>query len=302
MHRLQQFIIGDLLPSISNLADAENAGWRAECRAEIVEIFLWLHLGVETGSFPALPSKDVYDSYLRPFFDSLLPQDDRLREEMRSGPRYVPHSPESNALILGLPRYAKILVEMAMRGDDVFAEERSKFANPGSLQGMFQTLLVLYSAFLQSRSARRFTYEVNFANQNEWEKDWQADCSADNVREAESLTSSSAVALTLAGYLTLWGYGANFNEAFHNLEGSREISRSDIFNLRERITQIQSWRIDLRGRQSSDRFEKIKQKIATEVETEIKTLKIDGRCLVSFNESIDSAFELWGVRSPVLVT
>ena|SRR5713101_1167956 len=124
MHRLEQFVVGILLPNISQLpkvsdlethpdmferiggseeafgslseaqepAEGEDAAWLGEIRAEIIESFLWLHLGVEIGSFSEEFSRAVYETYLAPFFKSLLSRNRRVLDQMRFDDIYVAHS------------------------------------------------------------------------------------------------------------------------------------------------------------------------------------------------------------------
>lgn len=275
MHRLGQFIVGTLLPRLDRLgAVSGKPAWLAETRAEIIEAFLWLHLGVEIGSFPEGASREVYKTYIVPFFRSLMTKDPVLLEEMKRGERYVAHSPESEALVFALPRYATILSEMAMRGDEVFTKEQAGFEKPDGLQGLFQTLSLLYSSFVASPAVRQFTYEVNFERENAWDKDWSTIFTADEVREADISGSASPIALTFAGYLNFWGHGVRCREAVQDFEGSEEASFSDVWKLRDRVSEIQSWRINLRSRHVANRFELIQKKIAAELRTPTRDTKV----------------------------
>jgi len=324
MHRLEQFIVEILLPPIDRLREielevledfpdpvgdlsesierpnksavpeGEESAWRAETRAEIIEAFLWLHLGVEIGSFPEEATRAAYKAVLAPFFKSLLSRDDVVLDQLRFGERYVAHSPESQALVLALPRYASILVELAMREEEVFGKEQAGFDDPGGLRSLFQTLSLLYSSFVANPAVRQFTYELNFAEPHVWERDWKKNCTGNEAREADISGSGPPIALTLAGYLNFWGHGARCAELFQGLEGSEEVSTFDIGRLRNRFSELLRWRINLRSRDSTERFERIQEGLVQQLQRETKTLKVDPRGLALLQESMESAFELWG--------
>jgi len=88
MHRLQEFAFGQVLPNLTLLRELEGAGHEALAamvRARLTESLLWLHLGVETGSFPEGASSDVYRAFFEDFFGSLRSKDASARREMRDG-------------------------------------------------------------------------------------------------------------------------------------------------------------------------------------------------------------------------
>ena len=303
MHRLQQFVVGTLLPKLSRLAltIGGRPAWAAETRAELVEAFLWLHLGMEIGSFPEQPSRDVYKTYLSPFFKSLLQPNRETSEAMRDGPEYVPHSAESRELLSAAPRYSRVLVEMAMReeeggAEDIFVREQAGLKDSVAMQGLFQTLLLLHSSFDASPAVRQFTYEMSFVEQDVWRQDWEADSHPEEVREADISGSASPIALTLAGYLTFWGHGGRCAEALASFDGNEAASSSQIFRLKQRLREIYSWRITLQSRFAAKRFEAVQQRFAQYLAQETTTQGIDPRCAVTIQESMESAFELWGVR------
>lgn len=307
MHRLQQFVSRNIISKLESLPQGLNipanlgatgTTWLALTRAELIEAFLWLHLGVELGAFPEEASRDVFSVYLVPFFESLLSPDGSLREEMRSGKIYVAHSTESEALTLPLPYYAKILVEKAMRGEevhDLFLTQRAGFENPESLSGVFQTLLILYSRFAAKKAVRQFTYEISFAGQNDWERDWRPECEADEVREADRSGEGSASALTLAGYFSFWDHAAKFEEAFETVEERESVSRSDLFRLRTRTMEIQSWRINLSGRNTSGRFDQVQKRVIKAIKEDAGESAVDSRLTALILESQTQALELWGL-------
>ena len=167
MHRLQTFLTEVLFPTLSALSTEATTSKPQQLslmRREVVEHVLWLHLGTEIGAFPYRQSRKIYTAYLGPFFQSLVSRDLDERAAMAAGRVYVAHSEESRALVLGLPRYANILVEKAMRSEDIFESERLEFRNAQSLSGLFQTLLLLHSRFAVSETVRQFTYDIRAAS------------------------------------------------------------------------------------------------------------------------------------------
>jgi hypothetical protein len=296
LQRLEQFLIGTLLPSVtraSELLRSGEASRLAEARSEVVEAFLWLHLGVEVGAFAEEQSGEIYKQYGLPFFESLLLQEFGEREERP--PEYVAHSEESIALLGTLPRYAAILAEKAMRREEIFGEELLEFDNHDSVHGLFQTLLLFYTSFAANPAVRQFTYELNFADDDAWDRDWETGCSAEDVRKADLSGSGSPIAQTFAGYLAFWGYGAKLREAFENAGEGEEVSASDLFRLRTRTWEIQSWRMNLRSGRAVYRLEKIRQKVEEEIGKEAEQPGIDPECAGLIRRSMDEALELWGV-------
>jgi hypothetical protein len=123
-------------------------------------------------------------------------------------------------------------------------------------------------------------------------------CEPDEVREAYISGVGSQIALTFAGYLNFWGHGARCTEAFKNFAG--DATRDELFRLKERFSEMHSWRINLRNTNTSDRFEQVQEHIARQLLNETRAEGMDRRGAEIIQESMETAFELWGVRTPVL--
>lgn len=138
MHRLDDFVVRRVLPDLEALNQQPSGDAKsATLRSRLTESLLWLHLGAEIGSFPQQASNEVYEACFRPFVESLSSQE---TGQMRI---YVAHSRESGSLILSFPRYVRILIERAMRGEEIVSIERCEFSSPQNMRASFQVLLIM---------------------------------------------------------------------------------------------------------------------------------------------------------------
>jgi hypothetical protein len=299
MHRLQNFLFTNVLPPLLALSESKEDTRAAMLRSQLAESFLWLHLGVELGSFPEEASEELFRTYFVPWFNSLLSREEGKRQSMRDRSLYVAHSPESEALILTFPRFASILIEQAMRGENIFLTERNNFRNPNLLSSVFQSLLILTSNFSANPAIEHFILMVNFVDLQTWERQWTADVGAE-----EELISKEHVVRGLSsplcvGFVELWRYATRLRELFDDLAGRVEIARSDRFNLRQRAREIQSWNLNLRSAETASRFDQVRRKVMQEIEKELLPYRNDGSA-VSIQESIDDAFQFWFSAAPAL--
>ena len=192
MHRFEDFIVRRVLPDYVSLKERQvGDSWGAMLRCRLVEHMLWLHLGVEVGVFPAEPAEEFYTSFFQIFFRSLLSQDPQRLEEMKKGQLYVAHSEESNSLILTFPRFARILIERAMRKEDIFSIERLEFSNSGVLRSSVQTLIMLTSQAVHLRPLAEFVHGVNFVEQAKWDADWNDEFPVADIIESQKIPKLS---------------------------------------------------------------------------------------------------------------
>jgi hypothetical protein len=302
MHRLQQFLAGSILPDLSSLEQfvkkGEGAG-AAMIRSRLTENLLWLHLGAELGAFPGEASSDVYTAHFIPLFESLISRG--KRNAMLQNWIYVAHSVESEALIFSFPRFAAVLVEKAMRGEDVFGAERSEFRDADSLRPAFQALLIMASNLATCRDITDFIYHVNFVDDGAWVKEWEQDFGPREVLAAQTQRGGPSAAHICAGFLQLWGYATKLQDFFGNLEGRSTLSQTDLFKFRQRAREIQSWILNLRSAQTSSRFDEIRRKVNQGLDADVGEGKIIAPDSARFiQESMDSAFEFWFTAAPAL--
>jgi hypothetical protein len=294
MHRLQQFLTSILLPQIqayeSSVANGKDNAKTIMLSASIVESFLWLHLGTEIGAFPQPASRDIYEAYLTPFFQSLLSTDIKAMSEMKTGPVYVAHSNQSKAVVLRLGRFATVLVEKAMRREEIFSRELAGFSRPDRLRPVFQTFLILHSHLISRPSVESFTYQVSFADEQTWRHSWKAGCDSEEVMRADT-TGGSISSLVCAGYLNLWNYAVKVTTTDQNLKGDPELA-SDLFRLTDRLKEMGRWRINLKNADTSSRFDDVRVRIMENVESEEKN-DISRICSREIRESMNSAFQVW---------
>lgn len=303
MHRLPQFVTGSILPNLSlleQLLKTDDIARAAMTRSRLTESLLWLHLGVELGSFPEEASSEVYTTHFIPLFGSLISQREQAREEMRQSRIYVAHSPESEALVLSFPRFAAVLVEKAMRGEDVFRAERLEFSYAGSLTPAFQALLIMASNLALSRDINAFIYYVNFVDHGTWAELWEQDFGPTEVFATQTELRAPPAAHICAGFLQLWGYATKLKEFFGNLEGRITPSQTDLFKFRQRAREIQSWILNLRSGQVSSRFDEVRRKLNQGLDADVSKGRIGSESAKLVQESMDSAFEFWFAAAPAL--
>lgn len=309
MNRLANFLSETLIPLLKAVEKPYQERLKPMARREVMEALLWLHMGTEVGVFPESASRDFYDrSLLKGFFESLLSTDENERAGMERGKLYVAHSKESRAMRLELPRYAGVLLESAMRGEEIFGRERLNLKDPLAMRGLFQTLLLLYTRFAGSAAARSLTYSLSFATREEWNEFSAAEIRPDEVVRAEWSGSGRGPALVIAGYLSFWGYGARCEEAIArsgvraSMRESAGIFEEDAFRLKQRLAEILSWRINLRSDEVFKRFEEVRSGVERAVKKESRKEGVDPAAGDRICASIKSAFKTIGVEEPELVT
>jgi hypothetical protein len=303
MHRLQTWLTVKVEPDLELLeilvSDGRDAGARM-IRAQLVESFLWLHLGAEVGAFPEEAAFGVYAEYFLPFFRSLISKSQRAREEMSGNRIYVAHSRESESLILTFPRFARILIEKAMREEGVFSTELCDFSNTRSLISTFQTLLLLTSSLDAERSVQQFIFQLNFVLEKTWSESWLEGCDSEQVMAVNDVRNSPPSAITCAGFLRLWGYAASVRDLFENLDNRRGISREDLFKLRQRVREIQSWRVNLNSAQAAARFDSVRSRIRHGIDEDVRSGTVNSDIAYQVKQSLDDAFAFWFATSPAL--
>lgn len=303
MHRLQQFLTTVVLPQTEAYKNFSTNG-KDEAKAimlgvSIVESFLWLHLGTEIGAFPRPASHDIYATYLSPFFQSLVSRDAKARDEMKAYPTYVAHSDRSKGLLQKVAsRFASILVEKAMRQEEIFSSEQAGFSQPGRLRPVFQTFLILHSRLVSNRSVETFTYQINFADDDEWRRNWREDCRPEEVMLADVDFRSTSSSIC-AGYLNLWNYAVKATMVAENFEGDQAVA-SDLFRLTDRLKEMEQWRINRKSKKASERFDDVRVRIMERLDEE-STDSISEVCVREIRNSMDSAFSLWFSAAPMPV-
>lgn len=305
MDRLEQFVARNLIPEVRLLrlcSSSRDPAGAELSRSAVIELFLWLHVGTELGAFSLGQSRQVYATHLHPFFESLISSDSDERQNMRNNHIYVAHSAESLSLVRQFPRFVDVLIEKGMRGEDVFLSELAGFQTPPNrLIPAFQTLLLLSSDLALDRTVREFTRQVSFAGNDEWRRNWEPNCDWKELLAAqyEGRSDASTTARTLTGFLKLWGYAAKMKEFFANLEGHASVSRTpDTFLLRDRVRAMQRWRINLGSRETSQRFEQIRERVYQGMESDARN--VSTQVVQMIQESMGTAFEFWFDVRPAL--
>lgn len=294
MHRLQQFLSSVLYPQIQTYQKAKekNSAKTIMFAASIMESFLWLHLGTEIGAFPQPASRDIYRIYLSPFFSSLS----SLATE--DSPLYVTHSHESGSLLYMFGRFADVLLEKAMRHEEVFSSELAGFSRPDRLVHNFQTFLILHSRLVTRPPVESFTYYVTFADHSTWHQAWNTDCDPGKV-ELANVGGGTGASSIVAGYLNLWGHAAKVMAIEKDLAQDAALS-SDFLRLKDRLAEMRRWRINLRSGATSKRFADIRNRIFDNLT--MHALEAEGNASGIYAErifaSIDEVFSFWHSDAP----
>lgn len=296
MHRLQDFLTRVVLPRLSELdsASSRSPEQLAMTYREIMEALLWLHLGVEVGIFPVAEARTAYEIYKRLFFTTIIPSGQFLQfsQPARS---YAAHSELSQQLYVELPRYAGVLLEKGMRGEDPFTTEQLELRNSAALSGLCQTLLLLYSEFATSSNVRQFTYLVSFAPKDEWNAAWRSSVDPETLISSDPGDLISPMESAFSGYLELWGFGTRCRDVFIAAEGRDETDSADRFKLQDRLQDVLQWRINLRHTSGMERFEKIREKVDREIERESTQPGVDPEAAKLIQRSMQDAFNQIGI-------
>jgi hypothetical protein len=273
MHRLQQFAVGTILPEWERVV----VNWQLQDESElpmmallVIESFLWLHLGVELGAFPRKASEDVYLFYYAPFFQWLK----SYSGDRKQGPGQPPFLESSP--YLGLPEFAQVLVRKGTGEGQPLYDQPSGIGERPRLIVPFQSLLILYSRLCRDEAVRRFLYGIGFQTRDDWGKQWIKPCTAEDLFNAVESAEASPAAMVLAGYMRLCEYARNTNEVLDNIEGLGILDRPRLFEFKDRIRNIQAWRLSLSSGDTANRFEQVRERVSKMIDEELTSLGLEG--------------------------
>lgn len=106
-------------------------------------------------------------------------------------------------------------------------------------------------------------------DQDTWNRGWSYDFGAGDVTGSQDQNGGAVAPQSCAGFFELWGYAARLKEFFASLEGRSSVNLSDLFKLRDRAREIQSWMLNLRSRQISSRFDAVRQKVNEGIDSDV---------------------------------
>jgi hypothetical protein len=291
MHRLQQFVVGTILPELERAVggrDSRDDNDVSMTALLVIEGFLWLHLGVELGAFPREASEDVYSYYYSSFFDWL-----KSYSETRQTGSTPPPFLESSSY-LGLPTFARNLVSIGIRGGQPLYDQPSGVGERPDLVDPFQSLMILYSRLCRNSAVRRFLYGIGFQDSDDWTIQWNEQCTAMDLFEAvdSSDASPTATAMVLAGYVSLCEFARNMEEVLNNIEGLAILDSAQLFQFKDRIRNIHAWRLNLSSGVTVKRFEQVQGKIKKMVEQVLRDEKFDDE-IKSVQGLLDNSLDLF---------
>jgi hypothetical protein len=289
MHRLQQFVVGTILPEWERLLVNGKLSDQTELPMVallVIEGFLWLHLGVELGAFPREASEDVYSFYYPTFFRWLKSYSEN-RQVGRDQRPFLQSAP-----YLGLPVFAQALVSKGIDEGQPLYDLPSGVGEMPGLIGPLQSLLILYSRLCRDNAVRRFVYGIGFQGRDDWRMQWNEQCSAEDLFNAVQSADASPTAMVLAGYIRLCEYAKNTNEVLINIEGLGILDSARLFQFKDRIRNIHAWRLDLSSGETAARFEQVREKVGRMVEQELTSLGLHGD-VKAVQELVQSSLELF---------
>jgi hypothetical protein len=295
MHRLQQFAVGTIAPEWERVAVTREFQDDSELPMMallIIESFLWLHLGVELGAFPREASEDVYLFYYAPFFQWLKSYSGN-RPRSRHQPPFLESAP-----YLGLPAFARALVGKGVGEGDPLYDQPSGVGEKPILVAPFQSLLILYSRLCRDTAVRRLLYGIRFQNSDDWGKQWSEQCTAEDLFNAVESAEGSPNAMILSGYMRLSEYARNTNEVLKNIEDLGILDRTRLFEFKDRIRNIQAWRLDLSSGDTSKRLEQVRERIGKMIDEVLVPLGLKDD-VKRVQELLSNSLDLFFIREPV---
>jgi hypothetical protein len=240
-------------------------------RAELLEWFLWLHLGVQIGYFPLpLSRRAVYE-----YFPMILDAYDVISETPFFQTAYTPP--------------LRTIWESEFSGrQDLFASARVwKEAAPSEASSFFQTSSVLASEFVQDLETRPFIQAITLSTDAEWEQALKDNKSLDDVEQNESTDNFPDNAhWTTPGVLSTIDYLRTVRQ--FNLDEWERISSQEFASFRQRLREIQQWRLNFANLPYRLRFQAAAQ-------TVVKQFKlIEQPQVEQFNNEIYDLLTDWG--------
>jgi hypothetical protein len=272
MHRLQQFAVGTILPEWERVIvnrELQDESELPMMALLVIESFLWLHFGVELGAFPRKASEDVYLFYYAPFF-RWLKSYNGARQHGRGQPPFLESSP-----YLGLPEFARVLVRKGTGEGQPLYDQPSGVGERPRLIVPFQSLLILYSRLCRDTAVRRFLYGIGFQSPDDWGKQWSELCTAEDLFNAVESAEAPPAAMVLAGYMKFCEYVRNTNEVLDNIESLGILDRPRLFEFKDRIRNIQAWRLDLSSGDTAKRFEQVRERVNKMIDEELTSLGLE---------------------------
>jgi hypothetical protein len=169
-----------------------------------------------------------------------------------------------------------------------------------SLVAPFQSLLVLYSLLCRDSAVRRFLYGIGFQSPDEWEKEWSEECTAEDLFNAVESDEAPPAAMVLAGYMRFCQYARNTNEVLEYIEDFDILDRARCFEFKDRIRNIQAWRLNLSSGDTAKRFDKVRERLNKMIEEALTKLGLVGD-VKRVERLFDDTFDLLPKLEPATV-
>jgi hypothetical protein len=244
---LSFFLNDRLLPILQEFTTIESYPQKQSnfLRAELLESFLWLHLGVQIGHFPlSLSRRAVYE-----YFPMILDAYEVISETPFFQTAYTPP--------------LRTIWDSEFSGrQDLFASARLwKEAAPSEASSLFQTSSVFANEFVQDLETRPFIQAITLSTEAEWEQavkynkplaDVERNEANDDLPDSAHWTGP-AVFSTIDYLRTV----RQFNLAEQTRNSSQEFA-----TFRQRLREIQQWRLNFADLTYRLRFQAAAQTVA----------------------------------------
>lgn len=239
-------------------------------RAELLECFLWLHLGVQIGYFPLSPSRRAVYEY----FPMILKAYEVILETPFFETAFTPP--------------LRTIWESEFSGQqDLFASGRLwKEAAPSEATSSFQSSSIFANEFVQDLGTRPFIQAITLSTDVEWEQALKDNKPlADVERNETSYDLPDSAHWTGPGVLSTIDYLRTVRQ--FDLAGQARSSTHEFAAFRQRLREIQRWRLNFANPTYRFRFQSAARIIA-------KQFKIEQSQVEQFlNETYDLMTD-WG--------
>jgi hypothetical protein len=217
-------------------------------RAELLESFLWLHLGVQIEYFPLpLSRRAIYE-----YFPMIL-----------KAYEVISHTPFFETAFA--PPLRAIWASEFTGRQELFSSARIwKEAPPPDTSSVFQSSSIFANEFVQDLEARPFVQAITFSTDSEWEQALKGNKSPSDVEKNELSDHLSPDAHWASpGVFSAVDYLRTLRQL--KFSAQEQNSSKEFAAFRQRLTEIQQWRLNFANEIYRTRFQSAAQAVAEHV-------------------------------------
>lgn len=252
MQQLIEFVNRYVMGERNTWRKARTQGRPAEigkASAGLFEAFLWLHAGVEVGSFPEAPAFAVFQGYFSEYFQWLDPTRFEGRQLL---------SASSIALDAIYSRFPSVgpLLNAALSNRNPFVFAQSGFSRNAGLASAFNVLTLQLTAFARNSYAQLLSTALNFMPDTEYYELVNKVLHLQTSRPEggrKFLAKESNPRYVYKGYLAIISHVAASRNFFSGIQAYPPLEQ-DAIRLLRAFREYHRWRLDLRGESVAKRF------------------------------------------------